>query len=205
MIINIFSIFDSNIYNIPINKVIILTIILTSTINHNTWVNKNKKTFIINKIYLIIKKSNKNNFCLIEIFTNLATILITINLINLIPNIISISRIITNNVVITIILWINIIIINFKNIKVIIINISPKNTPIFIIWIINIIELNRIMFQIISLSIRLSINIIIGHIIINLINKTLTIFIYLPIELFVILIQSYIFITLNIINFRNLN
>lgn len=205
MIINIFSIFDSNIFNIPINKVIILTIILTSTINHNTWVNKNKETFIINKIYLIIKKSNKNNFCLIEIFTNLTTILITINLINLIPNIISISRIITNNVVITIILWINIIIINFKNIKVIIINISPKNTPIFIIWIINIIELNRIMFQIISLSIRLSINIIIGHIIINLINKTLTIFIYLPIELFVILIQSYIFITLNILNFRNLN
>lgn len=36
MIVNIFSIFDSNILNIPINKVIVLTIILNITINHNT-------------------------------------------------------------------------------------------------------------------------------------------------------------------------
>lgn len=204
MIINIFSIFDSNILNIPIN-IIIITIILIIKINTNLYWTINKLIKINkNKIFKFFIK-NKNNKPIIEIFIPLSVFLTTINLINLIPNIISTSRIINFNLSITIALWINIITINIKNYKTIIINITPKNTPKEIIWIINVIEINRIIFQILSLTIRLSINIILGHIIIIIINKTIIIIIYIIIETIIIIIQSYIYITLNILNFNNTN
>jgi len=203
MIINIFSIFDSNINKIPINIIINILILLTIMKINKIWINK-KFRYIINKIIKNIIE-NKNNKPIIKIFVTTRIIIVLINIINLIPNIISITRIIRINLSITITIWITIIIINIKNKKVIIINISPKNTPIAIIWIINIIEINRIIFQIISLTIRLSINIILGHIIIILIKKIVPIIIYIIIELLIIIIQSYIFITLNLLNFNNVN
>lgn len=69
---------------------------------------------------------------------------------------------------------------------------------------INIIELNRFFIQILTLALRLIINIILGHIIILLVNNFLLIYFYLIVELLIIIIQSYVFFILNLLNSNNI-
>lgn len=128
-----------------------------------------------------------------------------INLINIIPNIFYLTR----NLTITLNLsffFINIyLFFNFINNKnIFFINLTPKNTPTILIFFINLIELNRFFIQIITLSIRLIINITLGHIIIRIINRFFPIIIYLIIELIIIIIQTYVFYILNLLNSNNI-
>lgn len=189
--------FDPLNKNFRINYLIIIIILL---INYNYWSIKN--LYLVKIIKFNINKNNNSNF----IYYNLIffTILI-INLINIIPIIYSISHNIIFILNLTIILWL--ITINFaiiNNFNIIFLNLSPNKTSLILILIINLIEFNRLIFSILSISIRLIINIIIGHLIFYILSIKILIYIYIIIEIFIIIIQSYIFITLNIINFNNI-
>ena len=153
----------------------------------------------------IIKFNSKNNSN--YIFFNLIFYLIlSINLINILPYIYSNSHNISFTLNLTLILWLTtIIFVYINNFNIIFINLSPNKTSLNLIIIINLIEFNRLIFSIISISIRLIINIIIGHLIFFIISIKFIIYLYILIEIFIIFIQSYIFITLNLINLNNIN
>jgi len=76
----------------------------------------------------------------------------------------------------------------------------PLNTPIYLAPLITIIETIRIIIRPISLSIRLTANLIAGHLLITLLNFNSLIIIIIFIQIFIIifelcvaLIQSYVF------------
>lgn len=202
MIINLFIQFDPIIWNQPIN--LYINFIFIIIIINNYWkikiINNQLLINFINWINL-----NKNFKSLYLLFFSLILLLITLNIFNLLPNYISLTNQLNFNINLTLIYWFIIIISIITNYNIFFINLTPKSTPLLIIYFINLIELNSLLFQILSLSIRLCINIIIGHIIIYLRNLILFIYLYLIIEFFIILIQSYIFITLNLLNWTNIN
>lgn len=184
-----------------------LILIIYFIIKNILWINKFN---LINYISVLIFKENiNNNFfinkTLFNIFNSILIIFLLTNLINIFPNIFYISRNIMFSLnfsffFIIIYLCFNLI----NNYNIFFLNLTPKSTPIFLIFFINIIEINRFFIQIITLAIRLIINIILGHIIINLINNISLILIYLTIEIFIIFIQSYVFYILILLNSNNI-
>lgn len=204
MIINLFSPFDVNLTQnfIPLTWPFIVIILIRF----------NLKTFNNIKLNSLIKLFSSKSInpynprlnSIILLITSTLTLVLILNSINLIPFYMSPTRNLIFNLSLTITLWrTNYILLTINNKNIIFINLTPSNTPTPLIIIINIIELNRFFFQIISLSIRLTINIIIGHIIISISQNFYLSRTQLTIETFIIIIQSYVFFILNLLNFNN--
>jgi len=103
MIINLFKSFDPDIIKIPINLITIITLIYRLLIKKKSLNNK-YTNFILNLYSEKLKNININNKNNILILFSLTILIILTNIINIIPNVISLTSIINYNVLLTLVL-----------------------------------------------------------------------------------------------------
>lgn len=222
MITNLFSTFDpsTNIFNWSINwlsSFFILTIIPISfwlIPNNNLILLIKVKKTLFNEFKIILNKNN--NFTLI--FISLFLIIVLNNFIGLFPYIFVRTRHLTINLTLTLPLWLRLIIFGWINkTKHIFIHLVPQGTPKVLIPFIVCIETIRNIIRPITLSVRLTANIIAGHLLITLlrnIGRKINLFIIpilliiqlilLTLESAVAIIQSYVFSVLITLYFREI-
>lgn len=216
MIINLFSIFDpSSSINLELNwiRIFIPLLILpflfwlTSSRYSISW------NLLINLILTELKPllSNKINFLNFLIFIPLFSLIILINFLGLFPYIFTRSSHLIFSLSLSLNLWISFIIFGWINhILKIFYHLVPHNTPFTLIPFIIIIETIRNIIRPITLAIRLTANIIAGHLLITLIsqftNSLIPLFILIPLifqitllmlEISVSFIQAYVFTILS--------
>lgn len=223
MITNIFSIFDQTTSNnLSLNWITIIWPIII--FNWTYWLIPSR----FNIIWIILIKfiynefkilTNKNNQFNLIIFIRIFYIIININLIRLIPYIFTPTRHIRFNLRLSLRIWIRFIIFGWiNNTKHIFIHLVPLNTPTLLIRFIVLIETIRNFIRPWTLSIRLSANILAGHLLLSLLGSSIQniIIIYLPLiiiiqnillllEISVAFIQSYVFSILSLLYFNEIN
>lgn len=213
MITNLFSIFDPStklIINLSLNWLSILLLLLI--IPNLYWILPNNYNLIyiklINSLYnefkIILKKKN-NNFNLI--FISLFILIITYNFIGLFPFIFTRTSHLSINLSFAIPLWLRIILFGWINLtNHIFTHLVPQGTPNILIPFIVLIESIRNIIRPITLTIRLTANIIAGHLLLTLLGNIgskisiilipillITQIILLILESAVSIIQSYVF------------
>lgn len=152
-----------------------------------------------NEIIILYKTKNFKSPAFI--FITLFIFIFLNNFISLFPYIFSSSSHIIFSLTLAIPFWIFFIIISiYKNTKEIIAHLIPLNTPIYLAPLITIIETIRIIIRPLSLSIRLTANLIAGHLLITLLNFNSIILLIIFIQIFIMtfelcvaIIQSYVF------------
>lgn len=213
MITNLFSIFDPStkiIFNFSLNWISLLIFLII--IPNIFWLIPNNINLIYTKLLnilfnefkIIIKKKN-NNFNLI--FISLFIFIIINNFIGLFPYIFTGTRHLSINLTLSIPIWLSIIIYGWINTtNNIFIHLVPQGTPNLLIPFIILIESIRNLIRPITLTIRLTANIIAGHLLLTLLGnlgpKLIIIFlplllivqiVLLTLESAVAIIQSYVF------------
>lgn len=224
MIRNLFSIFDSNTnYFIDLNWISSLLIIILLPIFY--WLLKSRISrifiLIINLIYFEFKiiLNNKFNYYNNIYFTRLFIFILLNNYIGLFPYIFTSSSHLIFSISISLPFWLGLIIFNwFNNLTNIFSHIIPQGTPNILIPFIVIIETIRNVIRPGTLAIRLTANIIAGHLLITLLRNTaispFIIIVYLIILIQIILlilefrvsiIQSYVFSILRTLYIKETN
>lgn len=214
MIINLFSIFDpSSSLNLRINWISIISILFIIPISY--WRISSRFQIFWKIIFFKIFEEIKNNLSIksqkfILIYLALFFSILIFNCLGLIPYVFTPSSHIILSIIIAFPLWITLILKGWiTSFNKIITHLVPLGSPIILTFFIVIIETIRNLIRPITLSVRLSANIIRGHLLIHLLtsipfNYPKSITIILPIILFLIIletavaiIQSYVFITLS--------
>jgi len=223
MIINLFSIFDpsTNILDLSINWLRIFLGILV--IPASFWLIPNNIYIFYSKILITLYfefktiNNNKNNKIII-IFISLFIFILIRNFIRLFPYIFTRTRHLVLNLSIALPLWLSFILYGwFKKTNYIFTHLVPQGTPIILIPFIVLIETIRNIIRPITLIIRLTANIIAGHLLITLLgNIGPSIFILLTpilltiqillllLESAVAIIQSYVFSVLITLYYREI-
>jgi len=213
MIMNLFSIFDPSIYFLRIFPWLFLFITLLIILinyyfnNKMVFIKKILLKFILNEVVPLLGYRNKKgitSYFLIIFFS-----ILLINFFSLFPFHFTVSAHIIMAFPSALIIWLIIIIFGlFNNSKMIIIHIVPIGTPLVLINFIVLIELVRNFIRPITLSVRLTANMVAGHLLLRLLGgfglinelnfgiSFLGILILSMLELSVSFIQSYVFITL---------
>nr|CAC27820.1 ATP synthase A chain subunit 6 [Aploneura lentisci] len=207
MMMNLFNIFDpsTTILNLELNwmSTIIIIIILPNFL----WILPNRIFMILS---LIMKFMNKEILLLYKmknfkspsfIFLTLFIFILLNNFISLFPYVFSSSSHMIFSLSMALPFWLFFIIMSiFKNTKMMIAHLIPLNTPIYLAPLMTIIESMSILIRPMSLSIRLTANLIAGHLLMTLLNYNSMMIIILIIQMFmmmfelcVALIQSYVF------------
>lgn len=213
MIRNLFSIFDphSSInYSLNWIRLIIPLIFFPNTF----WIKKSKLFIFWLTINQFILKEfdnfKKNNYNNVYIFLAILSILLTINFTGLFPYIFTSTRHISITLPLSLSIWLRIILFYWLKItKLSFAHLVPLNTPTALIIFIVLIETIRNFIRPLTLAIRLSANIIAGHLLLCLLGSTgqilnlnlISLLIFSQILLFTLeiavsIIQSYVFITL---------
>lgn len=211
MIANLFSIFDPSTNNfLSINWMSnLLNLILSPIIFWLVPSRINIAPIYLRKIIILEIKPlliNKINYINCLILNSLFFYIFLNNFLRLFPYIFPINRHITVTLSLSITFWFRMILFTIlKNIYNIFIHLTPQGTPTILIPFIVIIETIRNFIRPITLAIRLSANIIAGHLLITLIRNstnniiTITIIIILVqsllilLELAISIIQAYVF------------
>lgn len=212
MIRNLFSIFDTNTNSFfEINW--LSSIINLPILPHSFWFFNSKLFFILNKIYLILFNefkiilNNKFNYLNRIFLITLFFFIFINNIIGLFPYIFTNSRHIIFSIRLSIPLWLSLIIFGWiNNSNFIFAHIIPQGTPNTLIPFIVIIETISNIIRPITLTIRLTANIIAGHLLLTLLSQrastpfliTSIIIIFIQIILLILefrvsIIQSYVF------------
>nr|YP_011034002.1 ATP synthase F0 subunit 6 [Slavum lentiscoides]WRI20256.1 ATP synthase F0 subunit 6 [Slavum lentiscoides] len=208
MMMNLFNIFDpsTTIFNLKINwmSTLIIIIILPNLM----WITPNRIYMIMN---LIMKFMNKEILLLYKskniikspsfIFISLFIFILFNNFISLFPYVFSSSSHMIFSLSLALPFWLFFIIMSIiKNTKHMIAHLIPLNTPIYLAPLMTIIETMSILIRPMSLAIRLTANLIAGHLLMSLLNFNSLMFIILMIQMFmmifelcVAMIQSYVF------------
>lgn len=213
MITNLFSIFDPSI--LKINIAWIISLVPLSIVFSNFKFNMNFKanriliiiySFLLNELKALISYSNKKFS--VNIIISIFFYCLLINLIALTPFSFTPTAHLSISFTIALSIWISFILFGwFKNFYSIISHIVPSGTPLQLINFIVLIELVRNIIRPITLSVRLSANIVAGHLLISLlgnfclsspliISSFPLIIILSTLELGVSIIQAYVLITL---------
>lgn len=224
MITNLFSIFDPStnfLFKISLNWISL--IILFFLIPNLYWLIPNnfniiffKLIYLLNNEFKVIIKKKNNNFNLI--FISLFIFILINNFIGLFPFIFTRTRHLSINLSLTFPLWLGIIIFGWINeTNHIFIHLVPQGTPNVLIPFIILIESIRNIIRPITLTIRLTANIIAGHLLITLLRRLGTKLINILIPLLLIIqlilfllesavaiIQSYVFSVLITLYFREI-
>lgn len=213
MITNLFSIFDpsTNIFNLPLNwlRIIIGLLIIPRTF----WILPNNFNIlyfkILNTLYnefkIIINNKNLNRS--IIIFISLFILVIINNFIGLFPYIFTGTRHLILNLTLALPFWLRFLIFGWINkTQHIFTHLVPQGTPNILIPFIVCIETIRNIIRPITLTVRLTANIIAGHLLLTLLGNIgpSIILVFIPILLFiqilllilesaVAIIQSYVF------------
>ena len=224
MITNLFSRFDpsTNIFNLSLNW---LRIFITLTfIPINYWLINNNYNLLINKLFSTLYNefriiiNNKLNNKIIIIFISFFLFIITNNLIRLFPYIFTGTRHLILNLTLALPLWFSLILYGWtKKTNHILIHLVPQGTPTILIPFIICIESISNVIRPFTLTIRLTANIIAGHLLLTLIGNLgpNLILILVPIlliiqillltlEFAVAIIQSYVFSVLLVLYTREI-
>lgn len=222
MITNLFSIFDPSTRQILSLNWLSITIFLIF-IPPIFWLIPSRPQIFIISLYKVllkelnplIKYSKSNSILFISIFL----FILSVNISGLIPYVFTSSRHLRFCISMSLSIWIGIILYGWINFyRHIFAHLTPIGTPKPLIPIIVIIELIRLIIRPITLSIRLTANIVAGHLLLSLlgssgisINFSITIIILLPsqlllltLEISVSLIQAYVFSILSTLYSREI-
>jgi len=213
MITNLFSVFDPSIS--VLNTAWLLFFIFLLMFPLSIWILNNSSVLIYKKIIITFKKEVRFAFKTKEkglelIIMTLFILIIMINVIALYPQVFSLTSHITFNLPLSLTFWLRLIIFGWiKNTNIMLSHLVPQGTPNALIIFMVLIELVRNLIRPITLSVRLTANLIAGHLLISLLGGaiirmtifTRMVFIIIPIlltilELAVACIQAYVFITL---------
>lgn len=220
MITNLFSIFDPSIYFIRSSWLIILLPLLILT---NNSIKNTKLSILIHMLKIALKKeinsiiSNKTSHS-VKIILYIFFFISIINLASLLPFNFTITSQINFNFPIALTIWIRFLILGWtKQSKHILSHLLPLGTPNILMPIIIIIELISQLIRPITLSVRLTANIVAGHLLLSILGglsvSSINIFIVsIPIsialsflEICVPIIQAYVFITLTTLYSTEIN
>nr|AKM70240.1 ATP synthase subunit 6 [Adelges laricis] len=207
MMMNLFNIFDpsTTILNLQINWMsTLLSIIL---IPNMIWILPNRfkllkmkiLMFMNNEIMLLYK--NKNIKSPSFMFINLFLIILLNNFLSLFPYIFSSSSHMVFSLTLAMPFWMFFILMStFKNFNNMIAHLIPINTPMMLAPFMVLIETTSILIRPMSLAIRLTANLIAGHLLMTLLNFNSMLMIIILIQMFlmmfelcVAIIQSYVF------------
>lgn len=224
MIINLFSIFDPStnfIFSNSLNWISIILLILIIPklfwlIPNNLNILFSKLIYLLNNEFKLIIKKKNNNFNLI--FISLFLLILINNFIGLFPYIFTRTSHLSINFSLTLPLWLRIILFGWLNKRNhIFIHLVPQGTPNILIIFIILIESIRNVIRPITLTIRLTANIIAGHLLLTLLRRigpklfkflipSLLIIqlILFTLETAVAIIQSYVFSILIVLYFREI-
>jgi len=218
MILDIFSSFDPYVFNslIPSTNIfILLNIIIISSLNSLFWLRPTREIVSIYSITSIIISQLTRTFIVSlkgirSIVSTLFTLIITINLLGLIPYIFSTSRHLIFTLSLGLPLWLRLILSSFtKAPKASIAHFLPDGAPDWLNPFLVLIETTRIVVRPATLSFRLAANIRAGHIVLRLVRvysaasifnlgiATISLLIvtigYILFEAAICIIQAYIF------------
>lgn len=225
MITNLFSVFDpsTTIFNLSLNW--IRTFIGIIIIPYSFWFLPNRINVIWNNILLVLHKefktllgNNRENGCSF-IFISLFSIILFNNFLGLFPYIFTRTSHLTLTLTLALPLWLRFIIYGWLNhTQHIFAHLVPQGTPNILIPFIVCIETIRNIIRPGTLAVRLTANIIAGHLLLTLIGNTgnslsillinLLIFgqiLLLILEFAVSIIQSYVFAVLSTLYSREVN
>lgn len=210
MIINLFSIFDpSSSISFSLNWIRIFLILII--IPYNFWLIPSRYNFIwIKIIYYLINEFKPllyHSYINLIIFIRLILFIFINNFLGLFPYIFTASRHIRFCLSISLNIWIRIIIFRFLNFfNNLLSHLTPQGTPFLLIPFIVIIESISLIIRPFTLAIRLSANIIAGHLLLSLLGSLgqkvifniLLIVIFIQCLLFILeiavsIIQAYVF------------
>jgi len=214
MITNLFSIFDpSSFITKSMNWIIIISFLILWY--PCTWLNPNNWNFTFKFIYTYLYMEfkaliTKKNQIIIILILSIFTIIIYRNFLGLLPYIFNSTRHISITLALALPSWLALNLFGWINrFKIIIAHIVPQSTPSILMPFIVLIESTRNIIRPLTLAVRLSANIIAGHLLITLIGNILTslnlinlIPIIVPqiilstLEIAVSLIQAYVFTVL---------
>lgn len=221
MIINIFNIFDPS-TRIYFSLNWLRRLIIFFMYPYQFWFIPSRLSILWNLILNYLFKEFKIilsfSFSNLIIFISLFTLILWNNFIGLFPYIFTSSSHIRFCISLSLILWIRIILfgwINFYN--HIFTHLTPSNTPTILIPFIVMIEFIRLIIRPITLSIRLTANIVAGHLLLSLLGSSgqkinillLTLIISTQILLFILeisvsIIQAYVFSILSLLYRREI-
>nr|YP_009236616.1 ATP synthase F0 subunit 6 [Hormaphis betulae]AMJ17081.1 ATP synthase F0 subunit 6 [Hormaphis betulae] len=207
MTTNLFNIFDpaTTIFNLQLNWMNTMTIIIMMP--NFMWILPNRINFIYIKMFNILnyemmmlykmKNTKSPSFMFISLFM----FIFINNFLSLFPYIFSSSSHMIFSLTLALPFWLFFILMSFiKNTKNTIAHLIPLNTPIYLAPLMTIIETMSIIIRPLSLAIRLTANLIAGHLLMTLLNFNSMMIIILLIQTFmmmfelcVAIIQSYVF------------
>jgi len=224
MIINLFSIFDpsTNIFNFSLNWIRTMLGILFFPIIY--WFLPSRISIFWNKIFLILHLEFKTLLGVSSfkgttfIFISLFTLILFNNFLGLFPYIFTSTSHITLTLTLALPLWLSFIFYGWiNNSKHIFAHLVPQGTPSVLIPFIVLIETIRNIIRPGTLAVRLSANIIAGHLLLTLLGNTgnsissfiisiliLTQLLLLSLESAVAIIQSYVFTILRTLYSREI-
>nr|QXT59950.1 ATP synthase membrane subunit 6 [Myzocallis castanicola] len=207
MTTNLFNIFDPStlIFNLELNWLSTLMIIILMP--NFIWIMPNRINWMLNKMLKILnnemlmlykmKKIKSPSFLFISLFM----FIFLNNFLGLFPYIFSSSSHMIFSMTLAMPFWLFFIMLStIKNTKNMIAHLIPLSTPMMLAPLMTIIETMSIFIRPFSLSIRLTANMIAGHLLMTLLNSSSMMIIILIIQMFmmmfelcVALIQSYVF------------
>nr|CAQ52899.1 F-ATPase subunit 6 [Forda riccobonii]CAQ52902.1 F-ATPase subunit 6 [Forda riccobonii] len=207
MMMNLFNIFDpsTTIMNLQMNWMSTMMIIMMMP--NIIWIIPNRINLMMNTIFKMLNKEMLLLYQLKNIkspsfmFMTLFMFILLNNFFSLFPYIFSSSSHMIFSMSLALPFWLFFIIMSIcKNTKNMIAHLIPLNTPIYLAPLMTIIETMSILIRPLSLSIRLTANLIAGHLLMTLLNYNSMILIIIMIQMFmmmfelcVALIQSYVF------------
>nr|CAC27835.1 ATP synthase A chain subunit 6 [Forda formicaria]CAQ52887.1 F-ATPase subunit 6 [Paracletus cimiciformis]CAQ52890.1 F-ATPase subunit 6 [Forda formicaria]CAQ52893.1 F-ATPase subunit 6 [Forda formicaria] len=207
MMMNLFNIFDPSTTIMNLNMNWMSTFMIIILMPNIIWIMPNRINSTMNLIFKMLNKEmmllyqSKNIKSPSFMFMTLFMFILLNNFFSLFPYIFSSSSHMIFSMSLAMPFWLFFIIMSmYKNTKNMIAHLIPLNTPIYLAPLMTIIETMSILIRPMSLSIRLTANLIAGHLLMTLLNYNSMMFIIIMIqmimmmfELCVALIQSYVF------------
>nr|CAQ52896.1 F-ATPase subunit 6 [Forda formicaria] len=207
MMMNLFNIFDPSTTIMNLNMNWMSTSMIIILMPNIIWIMPNRINSTMNLIFKMLNKEmmllyqSKNIKSPSFMFMTLFMFILLNNFFSLFPYIFSSSSHMIFSMSLAMPFWLFFIIMStYKNTKNMIAHLIPLNTPIYLAPLMTIIETMSILIRPMSLSIRLTANLIAGHLLMTLLNYNSMMFIIIMIqmimmmfELCVALIQSYVF------------
>nr|UML38134.1 ATP synthase F0 subunit 6 [Apis mellifera ligustica] len=222
LMMNLFEMFDpSTSNNLSMNWLfMMLPIIIFPSIfwliqSRIMFIMKTLMNFMYNEFKVISKSKYQSN---IIIFISLMLYIMITNIFSLIPYVFTLTSHLILNMILSLTLWFSFLIyLIYNNYIMFLSHLVPLNSPVFLMNFMVIIELISLIIRPWTLSIRLSANLISGHLILTLLGIFISNFIsilpinlmiqnmLLTLEIFMSMIQSYVFSILLILYFSESN
>nr|QXT60031.1 ATP synthase membrane subunit 6 [Pemphigus sp. Calphy110] len=207
MMMNLFNIFDPSTTILNLNLNWMSTLLILMLMPNMMWIMPNRIKILMNNIYMMLNKEmmtlykTKMTKSPSFMFISLFMFIFINNFMSLFPYIFSSSSHMIFSLTLALPFWLFFIIMStYKNTKNMIAHLIPLNTPIYLAPLMTLIETMSIFIRPLSLAIRLTANLIAGHLLMTLLNFNSMMILILMIQMFmmmfelcVALIQSYVF------------